>query len=270
MNLIEGLQDLMSQVPLLVQPLLVALAAAIPFIEGELAAVLGVWAGLNPFVAFLAAAAGNFLSVFVVVVFGARIREIDHNASSQAPRTGADWSGSGQRACPAGGAQARIEGPPALSPLPRPLRRSRREPPRPSRPADAVHVRDARSRGRLEKLDTPVASGRDHLVDRLRNRPHRGRSHTALRVTDAHHAAILVAEQALMLTSSSGGMGPVRDRLVAVLRDVSRSHCPSCRRTMRYTAARPTLNSSAARQSCVGRPGHSRRRTHRIPQRTNR
>ena len=76
MNLIEGLQDLMSQVPLLVQPLLVALAAAIPFIEGELAAVLGVWAGLNPFVAFLAAAAGNFLSVFVIVVFGARVREI--------------------------------------------------------------------------------------------------------------------------------------------------------------------------------------------------
>jgi hypothetical protein len=75
MNIIEGLQDLMSQVPLLVQPLIVALAAAIPFVEGELASVLGVWAGLNPFVAFFAAAAGNFLSVFVVVVFGARIRE---------------------------------------------------------------------------------------------------------------------------------------------------------------------------------------------------
>jgi hypothetical protein len=75
MNIIEGLQDLMAHVPLLVQPLIVALAAAIPFVEGELAAVLGVWAGLNPFVAFLAAVAGNFLSVFVVVVFGARIRE---------------------------------------------------------------------------------------------------------------------------------------------------------------------------------------------------
>jgi hypothetical protein len=75
MNIIEGLQDLMSHVPLLVQPLIVALAAAIPFVEGELAAVLGVWAGLNPFVAFLAAVAGNFLSVFVVVVFGVRIRE---------------------------------------------------------------------------------------------------------------------------------------------------------------------------------------------------
>lgn len=75
MNIIEGLQDLMSYVPPLVQPLIVALAAAIPFVEGELAAVLGVWAGLNPVVAFLAAVAGNFLSVFVVVVFGARLRE---------------------------------------------------------------------------------------------------------------------------------------------------------------------------------------------------
>jgi len=75
MNIIEGLQDLMSHVPPLVQPLIVALAAAIPFVEGELASVLGVWAGLNPFIAFLAAIAGNFLSVFVVVVFGARIRE---------------------------------------------------------------------------------------------------------------------------------------------------------------------------------------------------
>ena len=74
MNLVEGLQDLISYVPLLLQPLIVMLAAAIPFVEGELASVLGVWAGLNPFVAFFAAVAGNFLSVFVIVVFGARIR----------------------------------------------------------------------------------------------------------------------------------------------------------------------------------------------------
>lgn len=74
MPIVEFLQDLMSQVPFFVQPLIVALAAAIPFVEGELASVLGVWAGLNPIVAGLAAAAGNFASVFVVVVFGARIR----------------------------------------------------------------------------------------------------------------------------------------------------------------------------------------------------
>ncbi|WP_449407077.1 small multidrug efflux protein [Microbacterium maritypicum] len=74
MNVFEFLQNLMSEVPLLVQPVIVALAAAIPFVEGELASVLGVWAGLNPVVAALAAIAGNFLSVLVVVVFGARIR----------------------------------------------------------------------------------------------------------------------------------------------------------------------------------------------------
>lgn len=74
MNIIEFLQDLMSQVPFFIQPLIVAAAAAIPFLEAELASVLGVWAGLNPFVAAGAAMAGNFASVFVVVFFGARIR----------------------------------------------------------------------------------------------------------------------------------------------------------------------------------------------------
>jgi len=74
MNFIEFLQDLMSQVPVLVQPLIVAAAAAIPFLESELASVLGVWSGLNPFIAAGAAMVGNFASVFVVVFFGARIR----------------------------------------------------------------------------------------------------------------------------------------------------------------------------------------------------
>ncbi|MBF4571181.1 small multidrug efflux protein [Herbiconiux sp. VKM Ac-1786] len=74
MDVIAFFQQAMSHVPVIVQPLLVALAGVIPFVEGELAAVLGVWAGLNPVVAALAAAAGNFASVFVVVFFGARIR----------------------------------------------------------------------------------------------------------------------------------------------------------------------------------------------------
>jgi hypothetical protein len=74
MDVLTFFQQAMSHVPVIVQPLLVALAGMIPFVEGELAAVLGVWAGLNPVVAALAAAAGNFASVFVVVFFGARIR----------------------------------------------------------------------------------------------------------------------------------------------------------------------------------------------------
>ncbi len=75
MNVIEFLQNLTSQVPFLIQPLIIAAAAAIPFVEGELASVLGVWAGLPPVLAAGAAIVGNFASVFVVVLFGARIRE---------------------------------------------------------------------------------------------------------------------------------------------------------------------------------------------------
>lgn len=75
MNVIEFLQNLTTQVPFLIQPLIIAAAAAIPFVEGELASVLGVWAGLPPVVAAGAAIVGNFASVFVVVLFGARIRE---------------------------------------------------------------------------------------------------------------------------------------------------------------------------------------------------
>lgn len=68
------LQDFIDQVPDLLQPVLVALAAAIPYFEGEGASVLGIIAGMNPVVAAVAAIAGNFLCVLVVVLLGARIR----------------------------------------------------------------------------------------------------------------------------------------------------------------------------------------------------
>lgn len=74
MNIIEFLQDLMAQLPFFVQPLIVAAVAVVPFLEAELASVLGVWAGLNPFIAAGAAIIGNVASVVVVVFFGARIR----------------------------------------------------------------------------------------------------------------------------------------------------------------------------------------------------
>lgn len=73
-NFIEGLQDVIVQVPEALQLLIVGGVAMIPFLEGELASTLGVWAGINPVVAFAVAAAGNFLSVLAVVVFGARAR----------------------------------------------------------------------------------------------------------------------------------------------------------------------------------------------------
>lgn len=74
MNPYEGLQNLVDQVPTILQPLIVALAGMIPYVEGEGSAALGVIAGVHPVIAGVAGAAGNILAVFVVVHFGDRIR----------------------------------------------------------------------------------------------------------------------------------------------------------------------------------------------------
>ncbi|WP_309104685.1 small multidrug efflux protein [Microbacterium sp.] len=68
------LQDFINQVPDLLQPVMVALVAFIPYIEGEGAAAFGIIAGIHPVVAALAAVAGNFLCVVGVVLLGSRIR----------------------------------------------------------------------------------------------------------------------------------------------------------------------------------------------------
>ena len=73
-DLVAGFQDAVAQVPEFVQPLIVAAAGAVPFIEGEGGAIVGVVGGLPPVVAGLAAAVGNMLCVFVVVVVAARAR----------------------------------------------------------------------------------------------------------------------------------------------------------------------------------------------------
>lgn len=80
------LQDVVDQVPDLLQPLIVALAGAVPYIEGEGASVFGIIAGINPIVAALAAMAGNILAVIAVVLFGTRVRGavVDRRASAGA------------------------------------------------------------------------------------------------------------------------------------------------------------------------------------------
>lgn len=80
------LQDVVDQVPDLLQPLIVALAGAVPYIEGEGASVFGIMAGINPIVAALAAMAGNILAVVAVVLFGTRVRGavVDRRANAGA------------------------------------------------------------------------------------------------------------------------------------------------------------------------------------------
>lgn len=85
-NPYEWLQRFIEQVPDLLQPLIVAAAGAIPYIEGEGAAALGIIAGINPVVAAIAGAVGNFLCVLGVVVLGSGIRE--RVVAQRAGRTG--------------------------------------------------------------------------------------------------------------------------------------------------------------------------------------
>ncbi|MDR5698550.1 small multidrug efflux protein [Agromyces aerolatus] len=75
MSLIETFQDLVAQVPDLVQPLIIAGAGAIPFIEGEGAVSIGILGGITPVVAAIAAMIGNFACVAVLVLISAGARQ---------------------------------------------------------------------------------------------------------------------------------------------------------------------------------------------------
>lgn len=73
-ELVINFQELAAQVPEIIRPFIVMLAGAVPFIETEGASVIGLLGGLNPIVAGIAAAVGNFLSVVLVVLFTSRAR----------------------------------------------------------------------------------------------------------------------------------------------------------------------------------------------------
>ena len=73
-DLITRFQELVGVVPVVVQPLIIAAAAKVPFIEGELSSIIGVIGGVNPVVAATAGMAGNFLCVLGVTMATARAR----------------------------------------------------------------------------------------------------------------------------------------------------------------------------------------------------
>jgi len=96
MNLIETFQDLVAQVPEFIQPLIVAAAGAVPFIEGEGAAAIGIIGGIPPVVAAIAAILGNFICVAVLVFLSAGARNAvvsRHHAKVQAREAVAVSSG---------------------------------------------------------------------------------------------------------------------------------------------------------------------------------
>lgn len=73
-NPYEGFQELAADVPAVVQPVIIAVAAMVPYIEGAGAAAFGVIAGVHPLVAGLAAAVGNIACVVAVVLLSSRAR----------------------------------------------------------------------------------------------------------------------------------------------------------------------------------------------------
>jgi hypothetical protein len=84
-DLILGFQNLVAQVPELVRPLIVALAGAVPFIEGEGAASIGIIGGIHPVVAAIAGFVGNLVCVAVIVLIGARVRTAVTTRAGGAP-----------------------------------------------------------------------------------------------------------------------------------------------------------------------------------------
>lgn len=74
-NPYEGLQEFVAQLPEFLQPLLIAALGAIPYVEGEGAAGIGIIVGLNPILAAVAGATGNILCVLAVVTLTSRLRE---------------------------------------------------------------------------------------------------------------------------------------------------------------------------------------------------
>lgn len=90
MSVIETFQDLVGQVHEMVQPLIIAAAGAIPFVEGEGAATIGVIGGVNPVVAAISAMVGNFICVAVLVLLSSRARTavVERNRVRTAARTG--------------------------------------------------------------------------------------------------------------------------------------------------------------------------------------
>lgn len=84
-DLVLQFQELVNHLPDWLQPAGVALAGAVPFVEGEGAAAIGVVGGIHPVAAALSAMTGNFLAVLVVVLISARTRAAVLTSTGRTP-----------------------------------------------------------------------------------------------------------------------------------------------------------------------------------------
>lgn len=110
-ELVNNFREFVAQVPELIQPLIVMLAGAVPFIEGEGASIIGIVGGVNPVVAAVAAAAGNFICVLLVVLLTSQARTAVVNRRSD--RVGAAMGTTAVAGSAGGGAAAAEQQAPA-------------------------------------------------------------------------------------------------------------------------------------------------------------
>ncbi|GAB3551419.1 hypothetical protein GCM10027404_20510 [Arthrobacter tumbae] len=110
-ELVNNFREFVAQVPELIQPLIVMLAGAVPFIEGEGASIIGIVGGVNPVVAAVAAAAGNFICVLLVVLLTSQARTAVVNRRSD--RVGATMGTTAVAGSAGGGAAAAEQQAPA-------------------------------------------------------------------------------------------------------------------------------------------------------------
>jgi hypothetical protein len=85
LDIVPQFQELVARLPDWLQPAGVALAGAVPFVEGEGAAAIGVVGGIHPVPTAVAAIAGNFLAVLLVVLVGTRTRQAVVARSNRVP-----------------------------------------------------------------------------------------------------------------------------------------------------------------------------------------
>lgn len=111
-HFIENFQNLVAIVPAPIQPLIVMLAGAVPFIEGEVAAIIGIVGGLHLVVAAIAAAVGNFIAVSLIVLLTSRARTavVDRTSARVEATVGAGTLG---EPLPSGSAEPHGEAPSA-------------------------------------------------------------------------------------------------------------------------------------------------------------
>jgi len=75
MLILEEFQQWVSSLPEIIQYLAIVLLGCVPYVESYAASLIGVLAGLNPFIAILLAVSGNFVSMLLVVLLSDKINQ---------------------------------------------------------------------------------------------------------------------------------------------------------------------------------------------------